>query len=193
MNAFTLLIHAALWDDSYTGNFSLNLSWKPLSGLLRGKLSFVELLAQKKAISMTIVDDTALCTEFPSHSLDHALVSDGGFLMRENGMTREDSESHLPLSPQRSLSIERIPGFSAQKARLEDSCLHVDVGRVCQVIQNLVTNAVRVTPANGAIQVRISVVQGVRNSAENIFWDEVTSPKRKRRQSSMAMVEDRMP
>lgn len=46
------------------GNFSLNLSWKPLGGLLHGKLGFLDLLAQRKAIALTIVDNTFLCTEF---------------------------------------------------------------------------------------------------------------------------------
>jgi len=37
----------------------------PLEGLLRGRLKFADMLAKKKAISLTISDETGVCSEYP--------------------------------------------------------------------------------------------------------------------------------
>lgn len=127
------------YEHMDAGTFNLELSWRPLSGFLKDKLHWAAILAEKNNVDLQIFDSTV------ATALTNPLSA--------SNSQDYDEENNL----------STVPNHSAHQL-LDEDCgitqltvgLNIDVYKVDQVIRNLITNAVKFTPAGGAVTVKIS-------------------------------------
>lgn len=126
--AISILNDLLHYEHMDAGTFQLERVWRPL---LQGKLHWATILADKKRIKLTIADLTVA-----SGGSEAVCDTENGSLFK-----RADSDE---------LDLENNPAESQDHA-----FLHVDQYKIDQVIRNLITNAMKFTPAEGAVEVKI--------------------------------------
>eukprot|EP01036_Dinobryon_divergens_P034723 gene34723-biopygen27455 len=129
-SAINILNDLLQYENIEAGNFRLSCAALSLVNVLENKFGWANVMASQKGVAFQ-VNDTSFATEFgPIASVSAA--------DEESGL---DSVADESLSAQRSL------------------ILYIDIYRIEQVIRNLITNAMKFTPTDGAVSVAISCVQ----------------------------------
>eukprot|EP00597_Dinobryon_sp_UTEXLB2267_P014201 CAMPEP_0170106806 /NCGR_PEP_ID=MMETSP0020_2-20130122/5603_1 /TAXON_ID=98059 /ORGANISM="Dinobryon sp., Strain UTEXLB2267" /LENGTH=425 /DNA_ID=CAMNT_0010331223 /DNA_START=272 /DNA_END=1545 /DNA_ORIENTATION=+ len=122
------------YENIDAGSFKLDLSWKPLVKNFGQNLKWVELLAARKSVNCEIIDETGCA--------DEVSVSN------HSSNTSKDECLPIPLlgsSADPELTVPVVKAF-----------LHIDTNKIGQVIRNLITNAIKFTPANGTVTVKLT-------------------------------------
>mmetsp|Transcript_9907 Transcript_9907/g.13587 ORF Transcript_9907/g.13587 Transcript_9907/m.13587 type:complete len:940 (-) Transcript_9907:315-3134(-) len=134
-SAINILNDLLNYENLDAGTFNLDMSWKPLLRLLEGKLKWAILLARKKKVELTIVDET-VATDAGLNSL---------LLTERNQLNSIDEDMTSSERNEQTMAEEQMK-----------LVLNVDVHKIDQVIRNLISNAVKFTPTGGSVELKAS-------------------------------------
>jgi len=157
-SAINILNDLLNYEHMDAGTFKLDLSWKPLMGVFEGKLKWTELLAMNKDVTLRITDETVTTdagirarTTNSNIKLDQSANT---FDLLEGGSRGSSGNIGTP-SKQINSSLRSTDSESGS-ALLAGAYLHMDSFKIDQVIRNMVTNAMKFTPAKGTVEVKLS-------------------------------------
>eukprot|EP00597_Dinobryon_sp_UTEXLB2267_P002513 CAMPEP_0170059442 /NCGR_PEP_ID=MMETSP0019_2-20121128/1716_1 /TAXON_ID=98059 /ORGANISM="Dinobryon sp., Strain UTEXLB2267" /LENGTH=737 /DNA_ID=CAMNT_0010264689 /DNA_START=629 /DNA_END=2842 /DNA_ORIENTATION=+ len=143
-SAITILNDLLNYEHLDSGNFKLDMSYKPLLRAFEGKLKCAELMAKQKGMDFSVEDETT--------------ATEGGILkgvLRRAG-TVNDIDLEMNASDVVLAKIVPIALTFLSDAVIFGSYLLIDSGKIDQVLQNLLTNAFKFTPAMNSVKVVIS-------------------------------------
>mmetsp|Transcript_30754 Transcript_30754/g.42079 ORF Transcript_30754/g.42079 Transcript_30754/m.42079 type:complete len:787 (-) Transcript_30754:184-2544(-) len=127
------------YENIDAGSFKLEMKWKPLTRYFGQKLKWVELLAEKRHVVYELIDETGSTTASDLHNSPvESNHSSGCPSIPFLGTTVDESNAAIGISP------------------FLNSYLHIDAIKIDQVVRNLVSNALKFTPAKGTVTVKMS-------------------------------------
>mmetsp|Transcript_30767 Transcript_30767/g.42093 ORF Transcript_30767/g.42093 Transcript_30767/m.42093 type:complete len:831 (+) Transcript_30767:70-2562(+) len=142
-SAITILNDLLNYEHLDSGNFKLDMSYKPLLRIFENKLKCAGLMAKQKGMDFSVVDET--------NSTEAGLLQGA---LRWTTPASEDLEMNSP----EVLVTKVVPvAFTfLSDATIVGAHLLIDSGKIDQVLQNLLTNAFKFTPAKKSVKVHIS-------------------------------------
>mmetsp|Transcript_18253 Transcript_18253/g.25052 ORF Transcript_18253/g.25052 Transcript_18253/m.25052 type:complete len:392 (-) Transcript_18253:1577-2752(-) len=145
-SAIEILNDLLQFEHIDSGTFRIEQKWKPLHLLLSGKFNWAAILAEKNQLSFCVEDSTSAM-----------VVGNKGVSSFHFGIEEDDSREFFDLeSGSRSSANNYVPLQYLAHTLGASAFLNIDVQKVDQVIRNLISHAVKVTPRNGSVKVIVS-------------------------------------